>query len=78
LLDSEETRQEETSDTARRIARFEGSAAHPENDFTWWTYSSGLYRELFNMLGFHLDRITSAEFKLFLLDLYLSLGALIQ
>jgi SAM-dependent methyltransferase len=45
-----------------RIARFEGLADHPENDFTWWTYSIGLYREVFKMLGFNLDRITEAQY----------------
>jgi hypothetical protein len=45
-----------------RIARFEGSADHPENDFTWWTYSSGLYREVFAMLGFTIVRITEAKY----------------
>ena len=46
-----------------RIARFEGSVDHPENVFTWWTYSTGLYREIFRMLGFHLDRITESEYR---------------
>ena len=45
-----------------RVARFEGSADHPENDFTWWTYSLGLYREVFEMLGFTIDRITEGEY----------------
>jgi len=45
-----------------RIARFEGSSDHPENDFTWWTYSTGLYREILKMLGFHVDRVTESQY----------------
>jgi 2-polyprenyl-3-methyl-5-hydroxy-6-metoxy-1,4-benzoquinol methylase len=45
-----------------RIARFEGLADHPDNDFTWWTYSTGLYREVFKMLGFSIDRITESQY----------------
>lgn len=48
--------------TEERIARFEGSADHPENDFTWWTYSVGLYREVLKMLGFTIDRIRHSEY----------------
>ena len=51
LLESEE-----------RIARFEGVASKPENDFTWWTYSLGLYREVFAILGWRIARLTRAEF----------------
>jgi SAM-dependent methyltransferase len=49
-------------ETAERIARFEGLADHPENDFTWWIYSEGVYREVFNMLGFRIAAITNAEY----------------
>lgn len=55
-------------DSTQKIARFEGSADHPENDFTWWTYSAALYREVFKMLGFTLDRITSAQYRYHYLD----------
>jgi SAM-dependent methyltransferase len=44
------------------VARFEGSSDHPENDFTWWTYSTGLYREVLKMLGFHLERVVESEY----------------
>ena len=50
-------------DSEEKIARFEGSSDHPENDFTWWTYSTALYREIFAMLGFTLDRITSSQYR---------------
>jgi SAM-dependent methyltransferase len=49
-------------DTDERIARFEALADHPEADFTWWTYSRGVYREVFKMLGFRITSITSAEY----------------
>jgi SAM-dependent methyltransferase len=49
-------------ETDERIARFEGLAAHPENDFTWWIYSAGVYREVFKMLGFSIAAITKAEY----------------
>lgn len=45
-----------------RMARFEGSANHPENDFTWWIYSLGIYREVFKMLGFSIARVTSSDY----------------
>lgn len=48
--------------TEDRIARFGALADHPENDFTWWIYSAGVYREVFNMLGFSIASITQAEY----------------
>lgn len=51
LLESEE-----------RIARFEGRADHPDADFTWWTYSPAIYREVFAMLGFSIAKISHAKF----------------
>jgi SAM-dependent methyltransferase len=48
--------------TEDRIARFGALADHPENDFTWWIYSEGVYREVFKMLGFSIARITRAEY----------------
>ena len=49
-------------ETADRIASFGALADHPENDFTWWIYSEGVYREVFKMLGFSIARITKAEY----------------
>ena len=49
-------------ETAERIASFGALADHPENDFTWWIYSEGVYREVFEMLGFSIARITKAEY----------------
>jgi SAM-dependent methyltransferase len=48
--------------TEERIARFEALASHPEVDFTWWTYSLGVYREVFGMLGFRIARVSQAEY----------------
>jgi SAM-dependent methyltransferase len=44
------------------IAHFEGSVDRADNEFTWWTYSIGLYREVFKMLGFEIDRITESQY----------------
>ena len=39
------------------VARFEPRIAKPENDYTWWTYSKAVYREVLAMLGFEIVRI---------------------
>jgi SAM-dependent methyltransferase len=49
-------------DTEERVARFEAQAANPAYDFTWWTYSIGLYREVLAILGFRVERITRANY----------------
>jgi SAM-dependent methyltransferase len=49
-------------ETADRIARFGALADHPENDFTWWIYSEGVYREVLKMLGFSVASISRAEY----------------
>ena len=43
--------------TEERVARFEPRADRPEQDFTWWTYSVGLYREVLAILGFRVEGI---------------------
>lgn len=48
--------------TEERVARFEPLASNPDYDFTWWTYSAGVYREVFAMLGFRIERITSSKY----------------
>lgn len=48
--------------TEERIARFESLAGNPEADFTWWTYSLGVYREVFGMLGFKIARVSHAKY----------------
>ena len=44
------------------MARFEPRTSDPEQDFTWWTYSIGLYRELLGILGFEIQRMTTAQY----------------
>ena len=44
------------------IARFEPRADKPEHDYTWWTYSIGVYREVLGMLGFSIANITQGEY----------------
>jgi SAM-dependent methyltransferase len=48
--------------TDERIARFEPTADRPEDDYTWWTYSVGLYREVLAILGFRIERISYANY----------------
>lgn len=48
--------------TEERIARFEALASNPDADFTWWTYSLGVYREVLGMLGFSIARVTHAKY----------------
>jgi SAM-dependent methyltransferase len=49
-------------DTDEAITRFEGRANNPEADFTWWVYSVGVYREVFGMLGFEIEKISRANY----------------
>src|SRR5260221_4239414 len=49
-------------ETAERVARFGALADHPENDFTWWIYSEGVYREVLKMLGFSITGLTKADY----------------
>jgi SAM-dependent methyltransferase len=48
--------------TDERIARFESLAGNPDADFTWWTYSLGVYREVLGMLGFSIAKVTHAKY----------------
>jgi hypothetical protein len=49
-------------ESAEPIARFEVRANQPEHDYTWWTYSIGVYREVLGMLGFKIRSITQGEY----------------
>jgi SAM-dependent methyltransferase len=55
-------------DTEECVARFEPRASNPDQDYTWWTYSLGTYREVLGMLGFAIERVTSANYHYTLLD----------
>lgn len=48
--------------TEERIARFEALAGNPDADFTWWTYSLGVYREVFGMLGFRIAKVSHEKY----------------
>ena len=48
--------------TDERIARFESLANNPDADFTWWTYSLGVYREVFGMLGFSIAKVSHSKY----------------
>jgi SAM-dependent methyltransferase len=64
-------------DTEERIARFEPTADNPAYDFTWWTYSLGLYREVFGVLGFRLAHVTRAVYHYDYGDLQLERATLV-
>jgi SAM-dependent methyltransferase len=49
-------------ETDEKLARFEPSVDRPDDDFTWWTYSAGLYRELLMILGFTVESVTQADY----------------
>lgn len=44
------------------IAHFAGRAAYPENNYTWWVYSVGVYREVLGMLGFEIERVATSSY----------------
>ena len=48
--------------TDEKVARFEGSADNPDQDYTWWTYSVGLYKEVLAMLGFQIASLTYSDY----------------
>jgi|ERR1043166_2401685 ubiquinone/menaquinone biosynthesis C-methylase UbiE len=48
--------------TEERIARFESLASNPAADFTWWTYSLGVYREVLAMLGFSIAQVSHGNY----------------
>jgi SAM-dependent methyltransferase len=48
--------------TDERIARFEPRADRPDADYTWWTYSVGLYREVLDILGFRIEKISHENY----------------
>lgn len=49
-------------ETDEPVARFEPRAANPEQDYTWWIYSTGVYREVLSMLGFKITAMSSAKY----------------
>ena len=49
-------------DSDEPVARFEPRASNPEHDYTWWTYSIAVYREVLGMLGFRIKSISTADY----------------
>jgi len=49
-------------ETEERVARFEPLASNPDYDYTWWTYSVGVYREVLQMLGLRVERVTKGSY----------------
>jgi len=49
-------------ESEEKFARFEPSVERPADDFTWWTYSLGLYRELLAILGFRIEKVSRASY----------------
>jgi SAM-dependent methyltransferase len=49
-------------DTKDARARFVGRSNKPDQDYTWWIYSRGLYQEILEILGFRLERITKGRY----------------
>ncbi|MEM7527722.1 MAG: methyltransferase domain-containing protein [Pseudomonadota bacterium] len=50
-------------DSDERIARFEGEVTRPDDDYVFWTWSRGLFREVLAMLDFRIERIAIRDFK---------------
>lgn len=48
--------------TSEPLARFEPQADNPDYDFTWWTYSLGVYREVFAILGFSIESVKTEKY----------------
>jgi len=55
-------------DTEECVARFEPRAKNPDQDYTWWVYSLGTYREALGILGFEIERVTKAHYRYSTLD----------
>ncbi|MCI0457568.1 MAG: class I SAM-dependent methyltransferase [Gemmataceae bacterium] len=47
--------------TDEKVAYFLSSAARPHENYTWWAYSVGVYREVLGMLGFGIDHLRTAH-----------------
>jgi 2-polyprenyl-3-methyl-5-hydroxy-6-metoxy-1,4-benzoquinol methylase len=45
-----------------KIACFLASAAKPDEDYTWWGYSLGVYREVLAMLGFGIQNVHTTTY----------------
>lgn len=50
-------------DTEDHKALFVGWADHPEANYSFWRYTTGIYREVLAMLGFTIERVTRARYR---------------
>lgn len=50
-------------ETHEHIAEFIGRASNDVVDYGWWYYSEGVYREVLQMIGFKIDRITKSAYR---------------
>jgi hypothetical protein len=50
-------------DTEVLMADFTGRSQNPAVNYNFWRYSAGVYREIFAMLGFQVERITGAKYR---------------
>lgn len=46
-----------------RAALFVGDATKPENNYSWWVYTLGVYREVLSMLGFRIAALTKNWYR---------------
>lgn len=44
------------------LARFAGRADNPEQNYTWWVWSKGMYEQALGILGFQQITMTDAEY----------------
>lgn len=52
------------TNTEDKIAHLKADGDDPSMHYFWWTYSIGLYREVFEMLGFDLIRVSENTYRL--------------
>ena len=50
-------------ETEDKTALFAGSADQPDQNYTWWVYSLGTYRDVLKMLGFRITSVTKNMYK---------------
>lgn len=53
---------DDVMDTEEKIAGFRGNVGRPQDDYVFWRYSIGTYREVLRMLGFEIERVVKGEF----------------
>ena len=51
------------TETEDKLALFAGSADWPQNNYSWWRYSLGTYREVLRMLGFRINSVSKNKYR---------------